>query len=96
MSMGRWIGGALDPLWTNGTLGPPWSRAEVVAKAHRSTTSPAFSCMGPRRGGAGRKRRGWESLPGWHEAAEGLEWSAVGDGRRWWSELNEKVLRAQR
>jgi hypothetical protein len=37
-----------------------------------------------------------DPYPGWHEAAEGLEWSGISERRRQWSELNEKVLGAWR
>jgi hypothetical protein len=32
----------------------------------------------------------------WHEAAEGLGWRGLGEGRRRWNELDEKVLEARR
>jgi hypothetical protein len=36
---------------------------QAATKAHRSTSSPAFLCVGPLRGGTGSKRRGRGSLP---------------------------------
>jgi hypothetical protein len=42
--------------------------------------------------------REWDGdpYPGWHEAAEGLGWPGLGEGRRWQSELNERVLEVRR
>jgi hypothetical protein len=37
-----------------------------------------------------------DPYPSWHEAAEGLGRSSIGEGRRWWSELDEKVFKAWR
>jgi hypothetical protein len=33
-----------------------------------------------------------DRYPGWHEAAEGLRWSGIGEGRQRQSELDERVL----
>jgi hypothetical protein len=33
-----------------------------------------------------------DPCPGWHEGVEGLRWPGVGEGRRWRSEIDKKVL----
>jgi hypothetical protein len=37
-----------------------------------------------------------DRYPGWHEAAEGLRWPGVSEGRQWQSELDERVLDVRR
>jgi hypothetical protein len=88
VSTGRWTGDALGPLWTGGTLDPPWTRAEVVAKAHRCSRARDLAVVA-----RGAREGDGNPYPGWHEATEGLDWSGVGEERRWWSKLDEKVLR---
>jgi hypothetical protein len=37
-----------------------------------------------------------DPYPDWHKAAEGLGWPGIGEGWRWQSELDEKVIEARR
>jgi hypothetical protein len=44
----------------------------------------------------GARKGDGDPYPGWHEVAEGLGRPSVGEGRQWWSELDEKVLEVRR
>jgi hypothetical protein len=37
-----------------------------------------------------------DPYPGLHEAVKGLRRPGIGEGRRWWSELDERVLKVRR
>jgi hypothetical protein len=37
-----------------------------------------------------------DPYPSLHEAVKGLRRPSIGEGRRWWSELDERVLKVRR
>jgi hypothetical protein len=37
-----------------------------------------------------------DPYPDWHEAAEGLKWLGIGEGKQWQSEIDERVLEVQK
>jgi hypothetical protein len=69
---------------------------QAAAKPCWSTSSPMFPCAVPHCGARGAREGDGDPYHGRHEAAEGLGRRGLDEGRRWRSELDEKVLKAQR
>jgi hypothetical protein len=68
-----------------------WRPKLTRARAHRRSRvrDLAVVAWGAREGDG-------DPYPGWHEAVEGRKRQGVDEGRRWRSELDEKVLDTQR